>query len=71
MLVHRHNLEAYDHHDFPGVVPRTFLGALVVGTFSAPFHMALEAFADLPTREASQVSRERVGGLGGYDIGVV
>ncbi|CAM9213622.1 unnamed protein product, partial [Laminaria digitata] len=44
ILVHRHNLDAYDHHAFPGVVPRTFLGALVVGTFSAPFHMALETF---------------------------
>eukprot|EP00904_Undaria_pinnatifida_P006955 jgi/Undpi1/338/HiC_scaffold_1.g00334.m1 len=63
MLVHRHNLEAYDHHDFPGVVPRTFLGALVVGTFSAPFHMALEAFADLPTREASQVAARLTLGL--------
>lgn len=56
MLVHRNNLASYDHNDFPGVVPRTFLGAAVVAAVSGPVHAALEAFfADLPTRLASQV----------------
>ncbi|CBJ26756.1 Dolichyl-P-Man:Man(7)GlcNAc(2)-PP-dolichyl-alpha-1,6-mannosyltransferase, family GT22 [Ectocarpus siliculosus] len=64
LLVHRQDLASYDHNDFPGVVPRTFLGAAVVATVSSPFHIAVEAFfADLSTRLASQVAARLALGL--------
>ena len=38
-------LEAYDHIQFPGVVPRSFLGSLAVYIVSLPVHLVLRALA--------------------------
>ncbi|CAH2039412.1 unnamed protein product [Thlaspi arvense] len=36
ILYHRHHLSSYDHLEFPGVVPRTFIGAFIVSFIASP-----------------------------------
>ncbi|KAL5748453.1 hypothetical protein ACOSP7_025494 [Xanthoceras sorbifolium] len=41
IFYHRHHLENYDHLEFPGVVPRTFIGALLVSILASPIMLAM------------------------------
>eukprot|EP01114_Cavostelium_apophysatum_P021881 TRINITY_DN7755_c0_g2_i1.p1 TRINITY_DN7755_c0_g2~~TRINITY_DN7755_c0_g2_i1.p1 ORF type:complete len:420 (+),score=46.76 TRINITY_DN7755_c0_g2_i1:35-1294(+) len=43
ILFHPADLQKYDHFEFPGVVPRTFIGALTVSGIAFPFNQLLIA----------------------------
>jgi len=42
LLYHGRNISQYDHLEFPGVVPRSFVGPLILSVFSYPFARIFE-----------------------------
>ncbi|XP_072984749.1 dol-P-Man:Man(7)GlcNAc(2)-PP-Dol alpha-1,6-mannosyltransferase isoform X1 [Typha latifolia] len=44
ILYHHHHIEKYDHLDFPGVVPRTFIGAFLVSLLASPLVLLMHYF---------------------------
>ena len=64
LLFHTRSLEAFDHLEFPGVVPRTFLGSVIVAALASPLVLLLRALGALgPWRRPALVACRLVLGL--------
>ncbi|KEH17914.1 putative dolichyl-P-Man:Man(7)GlcNAc(2)-PP-dolichol alpha-1,6-mannosyltransferase [Medicago truncatula] len=60
LLYHRFHLHNYDHLEFPGVVPRTFIGALLVSLVASPF-VFIASLLQLPKFYALLIVRMTLG----------
>ena len=54
-------LESFDHLEFPGVVPRTFLGSIALASASFPFHFLLHNVLNLPKFYSQYLCRGMLG----------
>ncbi|XAR54202.1 Dolichyl-P-Man:Man(7)GlcNAc(2)-PP-dolichol alpha-1,6-mannosyltransferase [Bertholletia excelsa] len=62
ILYHRLHLERYDHFEFPGVVPRTFVGSMLVSILASPI-ISLMSLLHFPKIYSLYAVRLVLGGL--------
>ncbi|KAF2292002.1 hypothetical protein GH714_000105 [Hevea brasiliensis] len=62
ILYHQLHLDNYDHFEFPGVVPRTFIGSFLVSILASPAVLAIKLF-QLPKIYGLIAVRLALGGI--------
>nr|CAH0109712.1 unnamed protein product [Daphnia galeata] len=62
ILYHQTGIQEYDHLEFPGVVPRTFLGPIAVSAVAAPF-VSLFHVLEIPKNASLYLVRSALGAL--------